>query len=131
MTQQELFDKVCKAVIEQGEPAADALGSAQARCYYRLHKPDGKVLKCAAGHLIPDDKYSQYMEGKGLASLKAYGIVIEFPGLISQLQGAHDRAASDSIDETLHFDNARFIELFKRNAAEAAADAGLNTDVLK
>lgn len=54
MTDQETFDTVVRHLHRQGKPAVDAFGN----CVYRA--PDG--CRCAAGCLIPDDKYRESME---------------------------------------------------------------------
>lgn len=53
MTDQELFDRTLKLIREQGEPSYD---SSTYSCKYRYMKSDGKVLKCAAGVHLPDNK---------------------------------------------------------------------------
>lgn len=53
MTNQEIFNKMYTGVVTQG-----AFSFSGGMCRYRL---DG--LKCAAGHLIPDDKYNDTIEG--------------------------------------------------------------------
>jgi len=55
---QEIFDTVVFHLLAQQAKAEDADGS----CLYR--GADGK--KCAIGCLIPDDRYNDAMEGKGL-----------------------------------------------------------------
>lgn len=63
MTKQELFDTVARGLIAQGEPSVT--GSI---CAYRFTKPDGKVLKCAAGQLIPDALYVAGIENHIVSS---------------------------------------------------------------
>lgn len=54
MTNQELFDKVVRAIVKQGRGSINSEGL----CVYR--GPDG--LKCAVGHIIPDELYSPLIE---------------------------------------------------------------------
>jgi hypothetical protein len=61
MNQQKIFDKVVDHLLTQKERSADVYGDKD--CLYRAYKEDGKVLKCAVGCLIPDDKYNTGMEG--------------------------------------------------------------------
>lgn len=56
-SKQETFDTVVSFLIAQGKPAKGRDG-----CMYR--GPDG--TKCAAGCLIPDEMYSEDMEGGGI-----------------------------------------------------------------
>ena len=51
---QQVFDYVLEKLREQG-----CQSKYMGKCLYR--GPDG--LKCAAGHLIPDDEYDEKMEG--------------------------------------------------------------------
>ena len=106
MTLQEIYDKVKAHLIAQGRPAMCVLTGEEGYtgatgspirgevCMYRA--PDG--AKCAAGCLIPDEKYHPSMEGKTL-----YVVLREYPDalgftptpyqlrLICVLQGIHDR----------------------------------------
>ena len=72
MTEQEIFDKVVLHLYQQGEPSITHGG----RCRYRL---SGKM--CAIGCLIPDDMYSESMEGGVTAKYVAskLGDKIEIP----------------------------------------------------
>lgn len=61
MTKQETFDTVVNHLRKQGVKAvANVVGNAV--CRYRA--PGG--LKCAAGCLIPDDRYNPALEGEGV-----------------------------------------------------------------
>ena len=55
MTEQEAFNKVWQHFVVEGNPRA----SDGARCWYR-HPSSG--AKCALGILIPDEKYSSFLE---------------------------------------------------------------------
>ena len=57
LTKQEIFNKVYTHLLTQKEKAID-----KGKCKYRLQKED-KILRCAAGCLIPDDKYNSDFEG--------------------------------------------------------------------
>lgn len=57
-TRQQTFDKAVNGLISQGKRA---ISSTDSRCKYRY-----RGLKCAVGHLIPDDQYSRSMEGKSI-----------------------------------------------------------------
>lgn len=98
MTLQEIYDKVAEALIRQGVAATDYTG----RCRYRFYTSDGRLLKCAIGHLIPDEDYDPAMEEKAVHDIlipnqklmnKLFGsehsnALLSY--FISNLQDAHD-----------------------------------------
>jgi len=102
MTNQEIFDKVLHAIRQQGRAAVDNYtsgnGSPITICRYRkIDKETGAVLKCAAGHLIPDDRYSESFEGLPAGAvweLGAFPDITEKQAgfLLSDLQNAHDHS---------------------------------------
>lgn len=62
MTALEVFTKIVNHMVDQGVKALDSFS---AKCKYRTSQMiagESKVLKCAAGCLIPDDKYELRME---------------------------------------------------------------------
>jgi len=89
-TRQQTFDTVVNALRKQG-----CRSIKNERCFYR-----GEAgLKCAVGHLIPDEKYSPDMEGLTIYksasnSLSRVGEVIKQEGhdliLCDRLQSTHD-----------------------------------------
>lgn len=84
MDKQQIFDEVAYGIIQQGAPSVNASGS----CRYR--GPNGR--KCAAGHLIPDDRYKDSMEGCRVHAVPYLGGQFAGPLLdfIAELQNAHD-----------------------------------------
>lgn len=95
MTPQQIFDKVAAHLIAQGRPARDVFNS----CKYRLPTFDGRVLMCAIGALIPDDKYDPAMEG-----LDVYGLLSSFGDVVPEY--FHDqRPLLDALQQA-HDDNA-------------------------
>jgi hypothetical protein len=90
MTPQELFDRVWAGAKAQGfAKSEDATGDIG--CAYRS---DGG-LRCNAGHLIPDDKYSSEMEGHSVADESVWCVLGPIVGsdnehLLDDLQGCHD-----------------------------------------
>lgn len=58
-TKQQIFDQVVDHLLTQ---KVQSMGEYDT-CKYRMTLDDGKVLKCAVGCLIPDDKYHPNMEG--------------------------------------------------------------------
>jgi hypothetical protein len=91
-SKQETFDTVVAHLRQQGVPAMRRRKSGD-ECLYRLRLPDGTVLKCAAGCLIPDGLYTPAMEGhtatwsKVRRALVQCGHDAEF---VEELQSAHD-----------------------------------------
>lgn len=120
MTAQEVFDTVVRALREQGEPS---YSKSKYECRYRASSDDGRTLKCAVGHLIPDDKYDPYMEGMAVdhpslqGALESLGLW-EHADLLNELQQAHDVRAAKSPDEWL----ADFLTRARNVAAEFELD---------
>jgi hypothetical protein len=108
-TVQETFDTVITAIVKQGKPSMIIDDSNNMACRYR--GPDG--LKCAAGHLIPDDEYSLKMEGCSVSSTVTAKILTKnghnIP-VVSELQRCHDDNA----------DNEDFVSVFLRDCREVA-----------
>ena len=106
---QVVFDMVAEHLLKQNEKSQV---SKEGTCWYR--GPRG--LKCAAGCLIPDDKYNSDMEMMSWLSLAEDNIVpFTNSGLITSLQIIHD----------IHDPKDWPIQLY-----ELAAKLNLNTSVL-
>lgn len=105
MTNQETFDTVVAHLRKQGRPAIRA-----GQCKYRACEG----LKCAAGCLIPDDKYLSSFEGKLALPGTAPGDLIESLGHSLNLVG---------ILQTIHDDDEP--ENWEREWLTCAADFGL------
>jgi len=90
MTSREIFDKVKKHLLKQGERSSE-----DGWCLYRSGD-----LKCAVGCLIPDDLYKEDMERTAINGLfnKFYGVMKkiglkhEHKNLLVSLQNIHDTA---------------------------------------
>jgi hypothetical protein len=116
MTNQEAFSKVKAGVNAQGGPAYNGY-----KCVYRA--PDGK--KCAAGQLIPDDEYTESLEGSSVVELDTEnrlppslaGINID---LLRKMQMAHDCASELKYPE--------FLLLFNNNMSRVAAQFNLKDE---
>lgn len=116
MNNQEAFDKAVSGVIKQGSKSFTSNG-----CKYR--GPNG--LKCAVGHLIPNDIYEPDMETGITYLYQEYPVIQKLfkdvdLGMLTDLQIAHDKA-----------DELNFTSSFKQIAWEIAKDYNLNTNVLK
>jgi hypothetical protein len=123
---QQLFDKAAAAVIAQGRPSrSDDLSDDGTVCRYRLDMTPECPIRCAVGHLIPDEVYDPRMDhgstgGFGLSGvLNAIGAGEHYNALRA-LQAVHDQAIPD--------DN--FVAEFKREAREVFARFNLDTKVL-
>lgn len=93
MTRQEIFNKVARHLLTQGRAAmVDSVA-----CRYRMELEDGCVLKCAVGCLIPDEDYSESMEGRTLwgnnpvrTILRRIGVQDPDIHMLCDLQACHD-----------------------------------------
>lgn len=112
MTLQEMFDKAVTGIKKQGRLSQGPVNPGNGKpgvCYYR--HPDDPAVRCAVGHLIPDELYnSKTMEGRNVSSDAVRGAL---PGIhrssaghpspamsmLSQLQTAHDN--SSTVEEFL------------------------------
>lgn len=92
MTKQEIFTKAYLGLKGQG--FAKAYSESRQGCQYRA--PDG--LRCAIGHVLPDELYVEMFDEKFLSGseLKQYvSIFDEVPDeFLDDLQGIHDNSYS-------------------------------------
>lgn len=112
MITQEQFDIILTGIRWQGGPSVTTNGW----CRYR----DDNERRCAIGWLIPDDKYSDSLEGAGALSVwvrEAAGYLEEDEDDMDALQCIHDRAAE-------HPD--KFFDTWERGMASFAHYHGLN-----
>ncbi len=108
-TRQELFEIVARGLIAQGEPSYDPVRIG-GECRYRMTTPDGRVLRCAVGQLIPDETYDVRFEGDSFLlglpeSVRriALGVTDDMSPLdyttvdfVARLQLIHDQTAINS-----------------------------------
>lgn len=108
MTLQEMFDKAVTGIKKQGRLSQGPMNpvSGMRSCFYR--HPDDPAVRCAVGHLIPDELYDkQLMEGRNVDSENVLGTemrdLLGIPShddlyrspavsMLSELQTAHDNA---------------------------------------
>jgi hypothetical protein len=97
VTKQETFDIVARHLLTQNKKAYGPYYTAFGKnngCVYR--SPDG--LKCAAGCLIPDDKYHSDLEGE-IANLGDMKLLLQELGhdanFVRRLQLIHDNTAEE------------------------------------
>ena len=124
---QEMFDKTARALIAQGGPSVGEDG----KCKYR--GLNGR--RCAAGVHIPDERYSEALEGKGVNA----GDVLDALGSLSGsrassfmvgLQWAHDSCASLGDEGWLVAWRTAMRRLARTHGlSEAALDEPLDTAV--
>ncbi len=110
MDKQKVFDTVLGAMRKQGQKSVDHNG----KCKYR----GIGGLKCAIGHLFPDEMYTPDMEYKGIHGLlrrapnvlKAIGVNFDSDGksqlfFLQELQDGHDCYMPDFV---LYHDMTRY-----------------------
>lgn len=87
LSAQGFFNKIAEHLITQGRPATS--GGRSRQCKYR--GPNG--LMCAAGVVIPDDRFVSGMETKSVSSeiiLDRVPEIAPFKPVLIRLQGIHD-----------------------------------------
>lgn len=127
-TKQGVFNRVLRGIREQGGSAYDYRVMV---CKYRT--PEGR--KCAAGLLIPDSKYTPYLEGSGVSTnpdvatpinnaLRDAGLSRDHFALVSDLQRIHDGIAARAV---VHYrgDDSAFMERYERGMRDYAERHGL------
>jgi hypothetical protein len=110
LTNQETFDKVVTALRAQGKPSVNPETN---ECMYR--GPNG--IKCAAGHLIPDDEYKPKFEGYRVDADTIISIIQDNGhdiALVKELQFAHDSSAD------LTSNNKEFMKELEKQFQEVA-----------
>jgi tRNA(Met) C34 N-acetyltransferase TmcA len=94
LTKQEIFNKAYAGLKAQGFQRAVRDAGPLAICQYRGRNG----LKCAIGHLIPDENYCPTLEGKGAELLvvrEAANIPLDVPiSFLVDLQTCHDAGSS-------------------------------------
>lgn len=102
MTLQEMFDVIYKGLASQGFAQSRLHG-----CAYR----GGEGRKCAAGWLIPDDKYDESWEGKGIHRIPYFfdlcGRSIELLCDLGALQSIHDTSHDPEVMQKRLIEYAR------------------------
>ncbi len=126
LSAQQIFDRVLAAIRAQGVPSI-IIDEQGLRCRYR--GPNG--LKCAVGHLIPDNVDCSAFEGEPVLTIRRFpearealleaGVSLSQHGsILDDLQDAHDRAA-----ERHHSAKEPFRDGFERRMGDIAARSGL------
>ncbi len=129
--QQKTFDFVAKKLLKQGQVSKE-----HAQCVYR--GPNG--LKCAIGHLIPDNMYSIELEGKSLSKefMDRENLPIKVLTRIAGTKNSKDLdsrldflAELQTAHDEVSFTAPYFSHNFIMNMKQVAAKYHLSTRVLK
>jgi len=127
MTDQEIFDKVVRHVIEQGKKSRNETRGGT--CRYL--SDDGS--KCAAGCLIKDGMYQPEMDRWTMLAgelQRTYPDAVEYNSsqskMVRALQIAHDQAVEK--DDTGNISSEVFVSNFKTIASAIGTALGLSTD---
>lgn len=101
---QKLFEYIVGRLAQQKEQSGfKPYKDSPTHCQYRTKTRDGRTLKCAVGHLIPDCEYDKRIEATCASEIFSYykwfvdnnfgqierGILINF---LCDMQSAHDNA---------------------------------------
>ena len=116
-TRQETFDTVARALVKQGQPALNPGGW----CSYR----GVGGMRCAVGHLIPDELYSRNMEHVGASDGRVAHVLVDLGhdvALCKALQVAHDLVRRDT--------HAMWVEAWALSMRGVAELFKLSTSVL-
>lgn len=135
LNNQEVFDKVARALIKQGEASVPAgYDDITDTCRYRIRRGT-RTLKCAVGHLIPARLYDKRMEGASATCVifggekhnhrltnisEECGLADVDPTLLGWLQQTHDKQLADE-----------GIDAWRVRMRQIAGEFGLNADVLE
>ena len=123
MTLQEMFDKAVTGIKKQGrlsQGPVNPLSGKPGSCYYR--HPDDPAVRCAVGHLIPDELYHrQGMEGRSVISDNVLGTSMRALLGIPPREDLYNSPVVSMLTrlQTAH-DNALTVEEFLTGAAEVA-----------
>ena len=125
MDKQATFDKVVAALIQQNERSAIRVDTddehSHEQCQYR--GPNG--LKCAIGHLIPDELYKPGMESKGISALYT-----DYPEVFSHLLALSEQDRDFLIRlQIVHDEYAP--EMWPKAFRDVADDFELNATVVE
>lgn len=130
-----LFEFVITKLWQQGYKSSDGN-----YCYYRMKKASGKILKCAAGQVMPDSLYDNIIEGKPLTQVVEF--VLErkerFPELYIWVSNFTEE--TKALMESLQFfhdlrlptnEHGQFTAGFYQSVKDFAKNRELNTDFLE
>lgn len=128
---QEIFDTVATHLLTQNEQSLDVYSDA---CMYR----GDRGLKCAAGVLIPDDKYFSAMEKKNANGSVVWPVIAEALQVpVGELVGDadsgssfYDTATANLVDELQKIHDNEPVRTWRIRLHSLAVRQGLNSDVL-
>lgn len=131
MTLQEMFDKSVAGIKKQGRLSQGPVNPGNGKpgvCYYR--HPDDAAVRCAVGHLIPDELYDRKMEGRNVRSDAVLGAPLRgHLGIPRSTAGMSSPAVSMLSQLQTAHDNAPTVEKFLISAADVARQFHLSSAV--
>jgi len=133
-SKQAVFDYSVACLLKQEKGSYIKLDGNYRKIACRYWMPSGE--KCAAGHLIPEDRYVLEMEGKNFYAISQlwladFRLTDDVVNMIQYLQHAHDYAIceqdmfSDDIEEVMYPDS-EFVDRFRIKAYGVAYQHNLN-----
>lgn len=123
MTLQEMFDKAVTGIKTQGRLSQGPVNPGNGKpgvCYYR--HPDDAAVRCAVGHLIPDEMYDgKKMEGRSVNSDAVLGAPLREHLGIPRVSAGHPSPPVSMLFQlqTAH-DDSHTVEEFLTRAASLA-----------
>lgn len=131
MTLQEIFDKSVTGIKTQGRLSQGPVNPGNGKpgaCYYR--HPDNPTVRCAVGHLIPDELYDRKMEGRNVCSDAVLGTSMrERLGIPRSTAGMSSPAVSMLSQLQTTHDNSSTVGEFLTRAADVARQFHLSSAV--
>ena len=129
MTLQEMFDKSVTGIKTQGRLSQGPVNPGNGKpgaCYYR--HPDDPTVRCAVGHLIPDELYDRKMEGRNVSSGAVLGTAMRERLGIPRSHAGHPSPAVSMLSQlqTAH-DDSHTVEEFLTRATDVARAYRLNS----
>lgn len=133
MALQEIFDKSVTGIKKQGRLSQGPVNPGNGKpgvCYYR--HPDDAAVRCAVGHLIPDELYNGKMEGRNVSSDAVLGTAMREHLGIPRSSAGHPSPVASMLSrlQTAH-DDSHTVEEFLTRAAGVARVYHLDPAVCK
>lgn len=134
LTNQELFDIVARHLMKQGKRAGSYVprsdGMDKFVCMYR----SADDYKCAAGAILPDEKYNPLLEGesvRGVHCRPIFRTLVENVEFLAELQLIHDTDIGyHGYDSTFDTSDTDWPVVWKARLRKVADDADLDAKVL-
>lgn len=143
---QKAFNKVYLSLKKQGRPSIKKYDkSGTMICMYRLYdEKTNSTLKCAIGHLVPDENYDTVFEGKSSTTMLRESAIPDFLSdrfcgifdktrvFLLDLQNCHDGYVKWLYEKTTirTIDNEKWFKDFSLRMFGLANKYGLDTSVM-